>query len=234
MVKDIRYCSIRRVLDDLMEHPMLSDISLEQVVRHAVRFIHKHSYPAMFSEKVAKVAIHEFRGVLPCDLVSVLQVKDMRSHLCLRSMTDNFAPGLGGSHARPPYGEHSFKTQNRVIYTSFPEGEVEVSYQSMPVDNDGFPLLIDNENYLDALEAYIKMKVFGVKFDQGKVAPAIYSEAKQQYGIASRLLESEFTTPSMSEMQSIASLWNTMLPNVMEAYKGFASLGDREYLRRVN
>ena len=43
MVKDVRYCSVRRVLDDLMEHPMLNDISLEQVVRYAVRFIHKHS-----------------------------------------------------------------------------------------------------------------------------------------------------------------------------------------------
>lgn len=232
MVKDVRYCSVRRVLDDLMEHPMLNDISLEQVVRYAVRFIHKHSYPPMFKEKVEKVAIHDFRGALPCDLVSVIQVKDMKTNLCMHSMTDNFASGLGGSHPYNPYSEQTFKTQNRVIYTSFPEGEVEISYQSVSVDDDGFPLIIDNENYLDALEAYIKMKIFGIRFDQGKIAPAVYSEAKQQYGIASRLLESEFTTPSVSEMQSIANLWNTLLPNVREADRGFARLGNREYLRK--
>jgi hypothetical protein len=76
------------------------------------------------------------------------------------------------------------------------------------------------------------MKIFGIRFDQGKIAPAVYSEAKQQYGIASRLLESEFTNPSVSEMQSIANLWNTLLPNVREADRGFARLGNREYLRK--
>ena len=33
MVKEIKYTSIRRVLDNLLDHPMLTNLTLEQAVR---------------------------------------------------------------------------------------------------------------------------------------------------------------------------------------------------------
>ena len=44
MVTEIQYTNIKRVLDDLLDHPMLTDLTLEQVVRHTMRFISKHGY----------------------------------------------------------------------------------------------------------------------------------------------------------------------------------------------
>ena len=244
MVTEIRYTSIKRVLDDLLEHPMLSDLTLEQVVRYTIRFISKHGYSKLYQDKIEDVEIHEFRGLLPCDLISIVQVKDTLDGTCLRSMTDTFTPGLvplpsHSSHPHMPYippkapghGEPTFKTQGRVIFTSFPEGKVQIAYKAIPVDENGFPLLIDNENYLACLEAYIKKQVFTVKFDQGKIAAGVLDNAKQDYAFLAGQLQSEFTLPSISEAEAISRQLLTLIPSVKEFDRGFKFLGSREYIK---
>lgn len=255
MVTNIQYTNIRRVLDDITDHPLLRDVTLEQVIRHTIRFIALHGYPQLYQDKISIVDIKDFRGLLPCDLVSIVQVWDTVTNVCVRAMTDTFTPGLRPKPDMrnkpkdllnnmklpvdtyiPPMPEYkeepTFKTQGRIIFTSFPEGRVEVSYKAIPVDEDGFPLLIDNETYLNALEAYIKVKVFTVKFDTGKIQAGVLSNAQTEYAWASHLLQSEMTTPSMSEMESMTRYLNTLIKPVREFDKGFKSLGDREYLRR--
>lgn len=256
MVTEIRYTNIRRVLDNLTEHPLLRDLTLEQAVKYAIRFISIHGYPRLYEDKIEDVEIHEFRGILPCDLISIIQVKDLKSGICLRAMTDNFAPGmrpepphpmeshkdlLHNVHPRrdlyiPPTYRHmeelSFKTQGRIIYTSFPEGVVQIAYKSIPVDEDGFPLLIDNETYLNALEDYIKMKVFTVKFDTGKISAGVLQNAQTDYAIAAKELQVEYTTPSVSEAEAISRMMTALIPRVREFDLGFKHSSDREYLRR--
>ena len=254
MVKEIQYTSIKRVLDELTEHPMLRDLTLEQVIRHTIRFISIHGYPKLYEDKIEDVEIHDFRGLLPCDLVSIIQVKERHTGLCLRSMTDTFVHGLEPKPSHPhkhpdlmnnvrPHDyylspekgmseELSFKTQGRIIFTSFPEGIVEVAYKAIPVDENGYPMLIDNENYLAALEAYIKKMVFTVKFDTGEIASNVLQNAKADYAWLAGQLNAEFVLPSVSEMESITRAINTLIPRMREFDHGFQSLGNREWLRK--
>lgn len=92
MVTEIQYTSIKRVLDNLTEHPMLRDLSLEQVVRYTIRFISLNGFPELYTDKTEEVDIKDFRGVLPCDLISIIQVKDEKTGIAMRAMTDNFLP----------------------------------------------------------------------------------------------------------------------------------------------
>lgn len=229
MVTEIQYTDIRRVLDDLMDHPLLRDLTLEQVVRHTIRFISLHGYPRLYKDAEETVDIKDYKGLLPCDLISIVQVKDKKTGKCLRAMTDTFTPR---ERKEREVEELSFKTQGRVIYTSFPEGEVEIAYKAIPVDGEGYPLLIDNETYLNALEAYIKVKAFTVKYDTGQIQSGVLSNAQTDYAWAARQLQQEFTMPSMNEMESITRMWNTMIKPVAHFDNGFRHLGDREYRRR--
>ena len=278
MVKEYQYTTIQRVLDNILDHPLLRDVSLEQAVRYTIRFIGLFGFSKMYKDKIEDVEIHDFRGLLPCDLISIIQVKDIRTGICLRHMTDNFIPaqvsdklkdhGIYPPHPTPdlmnnvqppvnmenPVGkgpipvvhpwewyiphalkyleEPAFKTQGRCIYTSFPEGVVGISYKSIPVDEEGFPLLIDNENYLAALEAYIKKQVFTVKFDTGKIAAPILQNAQRDYAVLAAELQSEFTQPSISEMEAITRYNTTLIPKMREFDNGFKNLGNREWLRK--
>ena len=253
MVTEIQYTNIKRVLDDITDHPLLRDVTLEQVIRHTIRFISLYGFPKLYQDKIDTVEIKDFRGLLPCDLISIIQVKDLDTGICLRAMTDTFVPKPPVNGNTPPkdmlnnvnspegmyippmkkYNEEpSFKTQGRIIFTSFPEGQLEIAYKSIPVDDDGFPLLIDNETYLNALEAYIKVKVFTVKYDTGKIQAGVLSNAQSDYAWAAHLLQSEMTMPSMSEMESITRMLNTMIKPVTQFDNGFKDLGNREYIRR--
>ena len=229
MVKEIQYTSIKRVLDNILDHPMMRDLSIDQVVRYVIRFIEINGFPKLYQDKQDTLDIENYRTVLPCDLISIKQVEDCKTHICLREMTDTFLPGEN----RLPT-ELSFKTQGQVLYTSFKEGQIEIAYKSIPIDEDGFPLLIDNEVYLAALEAYIKKQVFTIKFDQGKLAGPVLQNAKQDYAWLAGQLNSEFTIPSISEMQSISNAMTHLVPRMNEFYKGFKTLGEKEIIRKHN
>lgn len=233
MIKEYQYVNIRRVLDELHKHPLLSDLTLEQVISYVVSFIGIFGMPKLYQDKEEVLHIEGFRTKLPCDLISINQIKECKTGACLRSMTDNFMPrehyDRSAGYKIPQ--ELSFKTQGQVLYVSFKTGDVSVSYKAIPVDKDGFPLLIDNPVFLKALEAYIKREAFTILFDMGKIAPAVLQNTQQQYAWLAGQLQSEFTIPSQTVMESISRMWNTLIQKTGEFNNGFSSLGNKEYIK---
>ena len=146
MVNNYQYINIREILSRILRHPLLQDLNLETAIQYTVDFFGIMGLPSTYIDKVATVEINNFRGVMPCDLISINQVSYKGN--CIAYMTDNFNDC--------PHNTYTFKTQGRIIYTSFKEGCVDISYKAMAVDNEGLPLLPDEPTFLRALELYIK------------------------------------------------------------------------------
>lgn len=233
MISEISYINIREVLSRILRHPLLQDVTLEQAVQYTIDFIGIFGMPKLYQDKEEVLHIEDFRAKLPCDLISINQIKECKTGVCLRSMTDNFMPrehyDRNAGYKIPQ--ELSFKTQGQVLYVSFKTGDVSVSYKAIPVDKDGFPLLIDNPVFLKALEAYIKREAFTILFDMGKITPAVLQNTQQQYAWLAGQLQSEFTIPSISEMESIKNSWCTLLQRTNEFSNGFKNNGDQEYIK---
>lgn len=233
MVKEYNYINIREALSRVLRHPLLQDVTLEQAVQYTIDFIGIFGLPKLYQDKEEVLHIEDFRAKLPCDLISINQIKECKTGVCLRSMTDNFMPREHYDRSagyRIPQ-ELSFKTQGQVLYVSFKTGDVSVSYKAIPVDKEGFPLLINNPVFLKALEAYIKKEAFNILFDMGKIAPVVLQNTQQQYAWLAGQLQSEFTIPSISEMESIKRSWCTLLQRTSEFNNGFKNNGDQEYIR---
>ena len=221
MIKEYNYINIKEVLSRILRHPLLQDVTIEQVVQYTIDFIGTFGMPKLYQDKEVTLHIENFRAKLPCDLISIIQVKDCQSGICLRSMTKSFSPKEGV--------ELSFKTQGQILYTSFKTGDIIVAYKSIPVDDEGFPLLIDNSVFMKTLEAYIKREVFTILFDMGKINGAVLQNTQQQYAWLAGQVQSEFTIPSMSEMESIKNSWCTLLQRTKEFNTGFSSVS-KEHL----
>lgn len=233
MVKEYNYINIREALSRILRHPLLQDMTLEQAVQYTIDFIGIFGLPKLYQDREEVLHIEDFRAKLPCDLISINQIKECKTGVCLRSMTDNFMPREHYDRSagyRIPQ-ELSFKTQGQVLYVSFKTGDVSVSYKAIPVDKEGFPLLINNPVFLKALEAYIKKEAFNILFDMGKIAPVVLQNTQQQYAWLAGQLQSEFTIPSISEMESIKRSWCTLLQRTSEFNNGFKNNGDQEYIR---
>lgn len=229
MNKEYQYISIKEILSRLLKHPLLQDISLEQVVQHTLDFIGIFGMLNLYQDKEEVLHIENFRTLLPCDLVSINQIKDSKTNMCIRSMTDNFMPreDYNRSTGSKKTVEMTYKTQGQVLYVSFKTGDIIVSYKSIPTDKDGYPLLIDNSVFMKALELYIKKEAFTVLFDTNKISPAVLQNTEQQYAWLAGQLQSEFTIPSISEMESLKNSWCTLIQRVSDFDRGFRDIGSK-------
>ena len=226
MNSEFEYVSIRNILARVARHPLIQDIDLEAGIQYTLDFFAIVGVPQIFEDRQDRVEIHNFKGTLPCDTIQIVQVRDERTKIPLRSMTDSF----NGNSRVIPAGA-SFKTQNRVITTSFPEGCVLVSYKAIKTDADDLPMLPDDRVFLQALEAYIKLQVFSAKFDEGKMDEKIFDHAEKDYYFKVGKTINRFKTPSYAEMQTITGMMHRMIPSTNEFEAGFKGLGDTEHYR---
>lgn len=226
------YVSINQVLSDILDHPMLKDVSFERVVNYTVTFMRILGCPRMFEEKTALVDIKEWRGMLPCDLNSIIQVRthnaaDNKRYRVFRYSTDNFhmSPDKQDSH------DLTYKVQGNVIFTSMKEGTIEIAYNSFMTDDEGYPMIPDNSSFIRALELYIKKQVFTILFDMGKISPAVLNQTLQDYGFAVGQAQSDLIRPTIDQMQAITNSLNTLIPRMREHEYGFINNGSAEKIR---
>lgn len=115
----------------------------------------------------------------------------------------------------------TYKIQGGYIFTSIKEGVIEISYQAILLDEEGFPLIPDNSKFTRALQAYIKKEWFTILFDQGKLQPVILDNTQREYAWAVGACETEFIKITLDKAESFYNSWRTMLPRTTEHSKGF-------------
>ena len=126
-----KYISIKVILDNILEHPMLKDVSLERVINHTVDFMRIVGCPSIFIDKSAIVHIDNYRGAMPCDYDEIIQVRyksnNSGDYSAIRYTTDNFHM----SENKQDSLDATYKVQGSVIFTSFKEGDIEVMYRAI-------------------------------------------------------------------------------------------------------
>lgn len=204
------YISIKVILDNILDHPLLKDVSLDRAINHTINFIRIVGCPRIFTEKIELVNIENYRGLLPEDLDEVIQIRFKSTNGDITNMSysnDSFHT----SENKNSFGL-TYKIQGGVIFTSEKEGAVEVSYRAITLDDNGYPLIPDNSSFIRALELYIKKQCFTVLFDLGKITPAVYNNVLQEYAWAVGQAQSDLIRPTIDQMQSITNMWNSILP----------------------
>lgn len=227
------YISIKVILDDLLHHPLLQDLTLERVVAYTVEFIRLVGMPTIFYEKTQEVEVKNHRGLLPCDFHEMIQVRTNHEKCghyvggVFRYSTDNFHM----SDTKHESSDYTYKIQGSVIYTSLKEGTIEIAYRALAVDDEGYPLIPDKSSFTRALELYIKKQCFTILFDLGKINQAVFANVQQDYAWAVGQAQSDLIRPSIDEMQSITNALNTLVPRVNEHSKGFITDGSTERIK---
>lgn len=220
-----KYISIKVILDNILDHPLLRDVPTERVINHAVNFMRIVGCPKIYNDKVATININNYRGTLPEDFDEVIQVRynhnNEGDYSIFRSATDTFYMNRDNQDNY----DLTYKIQGGVIFTSIKEGDVEMSYRAIPICEEGYPMIPDNSSFIRALELYIKKQCFTVLFDLGKITPVVYNNVLQEYAWAVGQAQSDLVRPTIDEMQSITNMWNKLLSVNDESNKEFRNLG---------
>ena len=197
MWSNFNFVNVQLVLERILRHPLLQDVSLETAIQYTVDFLGIVGVP-VYEVKEASINVKEYRALLPNDVIAIHKVSRGNNEL---------------KHMASAYDDSdTYKTQGNILYTSFKDGIVDIVYKSIPTDDEGFPMIPDNSKFLKALELYIKKEWFTILFDMGKITPAVLQNTQQAYFFAVGQMNNEFTIPSVEEMKGISTMLNTILP----------------------
>ena len=224
------YTNIRLILDKIMRHPLMRDISLETAVDYTVDFMKIVGVPSMFMEKTEIIEVKNYRAKLPCDYYQMIQVRKINGP-AFRYSSDSFHMSECKDNNKRDLADLTYKIQGNLIYTSIEEGEIELSYEAITTDSEGYPLLPDNSSFTRALELYIKKQWFTILFDQGKINSNVLQNVQQEYAWAVGDCQTEFNRLSIDKAESFYNSWRTLLLRDTEHRTGFINNGTKERLK---
>lgn len=69
---------------------------------------------------------------------------------------------------------NTYQVNKNYIYTNFEKGIVEMAYLRIPLDEEGYPLIPDNESWIKACEFEILYRVYYRDYIAGRVPAAIF------------------------------------------------------------
>ena len=224
------YTNIRLILDKIMRHPLMRDISLETAVDYTVDFMKIVGVPSMFMEKTEVVEVKNYRAILPCDYYQMIQIRKINGP-AFRYSSDSFHMSECKDNNKRDLADLTYKIQGNLIYTSIEEGKIELSYEAIATDSEGYPLLPDNSSFTRALELYIKKQWFTILFDLGKINPNVLQNVQQEYAWAVGDCQTEFNRLSIDKAESFYNSWRTLLLRDTEHRTGFRNNGTKERLK---
>lgn len=229
----VNYISIKEVLDNILAHPLLQDVSLERAVNYAQQFIRIVGMPNMFIEKTEQLEIKDYRALLPCDFYEMIQVRTLVQN-CDKQLEQTFVYSTDDFHMSPYKQDSGFcyKLQGNCIITSVKEGPIEISYRAIAVDDEGYPLIPDNASFIRALELYIKKQAFTILFDLQKINANVYQNVQQEYAWAVGQAQTSLVMPTIDQMQAFTNSWNTLVSRATEHSRGFRTNSVQEKIRR--
>lgn len=203
-------CSIQSVIARVIRNTRVQDSSflydMHEWIAEAMGLL-KTSMSLDKAYADIKICFH--KGKLPTGLMSIQAVeykgKRLRmglsqKHYSKEDVTFSDAFHKSEEVHKLEEGEHCYNIEMDYITTTIKEGCVRVHYLALPSDDDGYPLIPDNENYKEALYYYIRAKMIGAGFEDKVYREDVLLMRFETYG---RRAINEITYPSVDKMESI-------------------------------
>lgn len=127
--------------------------------------------------------------------------------------------------------EYNYKINNSYIYTNFETGYIEIVYTGFVTDDHGFPMVPDDQRFIEAIKWSLIELIDYKKWRVGEISDKVYqdTEQKRAWYIASAI--SKAAVPSPDEM---ATLKNMMLRSIVktnehDSYFKYSGIGEQRY-----
>lgn len=233
------YISIKEIVDNLMRYPSMRDLDYDSAVAWTVWIMGIVGSYDLYKDDTDVVTITNNRGLLPKGIVKIEQCRriigtpENPEYDSMLTATDPFHVKYANypGKYREKVQRQIYKVQGDYIYTTFPDGMIEVAFKTLYTDDDGIIMLPTNTSLTKAVEAYIKQEHFRGLFEIGKIERAILEEAKSEYTWYIAQAQNSVMNVSLDERQSISNAAHKLMWNEDYHDEGFRNLGDKEYLR---
>ena len=130
--------------------------------------------------------------------------------------------------------DYTYLITPNYIKTNVETGYIMLAYQAIPTDADGYPMIPDNQSFLDAIYWYINMKLMYPDWITGKVRDAVYADAKRSWNYYCKQAYGDALMPNKDQMESIKNSWLRLVPEINEHSTSFSTMGQRQIVYNHN
>lgn len=197
---------IAKIIRDLGLNQSNEEIPVNDIIEWcAEALLHVGAY-AQFKEKVVELTIEDYKSKLPCDFYKIIDIcggyyydnyftKEIISEECTKSNQIYYHGDARG-----------FNINFDNITTSYRSGTMVLKYLAMPVDEDGAPMIPDNQSFRDLLfwKVAYQLGIRGYNFTNPIMKNIEFTGGKKNfYTVQAR---AEANAPDVTNIDS-ASKW---------------------------
>ena len=191
---------------------------------------------AQLERKEATLTIHSHKAALPVDFVQLIQVRyktESGGYIFPKYNPTSFNPHLqdDGANWRSKIQE-TYSLNPDYVMTDFEEGELDISYYAMPTDEDGFPMVPDNQYFREALFWYCYYKLLGRGFTP-KSREITLEFALHQWKFYCTAARNKANYPDIGQYQRFADIWVGLIPPQRLFERGFNLEDPEEFTAEV-
>lgn len=224
-----KYESMKIIGDRLLRNTIMKGISWESIIDYSIDFMEIVGIPDIYEDKLYECDIEYHRAELPCDYIEEKLVTiNNRSATYATDPMHNHYDKIGSATNILTY-----TINNNFLFASVPHGKLKLNYLAFMVDEEGYPKLPADRNFLLALEWYIKQQYFTMLWENGQLEDKRLENAKQEYAWAVGRLQTSSHMLSLGKAEALFNSFRTLIPRDNEFTKRFGNTGAKEYLKSI-
>jgi len=206
--------------------------------------------PVTYIDKVQSMELQYHKAELPCDIFTINGIRyidvdeDGRvdKPIAMRESTNvyHYDPqefenegdtdfNLRGNHRR---NEFTYSIQKGILFSSIKDGTVQISYKGIATDEDGYPLIPDNEKVMLGAEYYILSRYLEPMWLMGKITDKAFEYIQQKRYFYMPSAYTSLTMPSVDGMETLMNSLNRLVINTNAHKNFFKKMGEKESIRK--
>lgn len=236
-----QYKSLGTIIWSVLKNPLASELTYEEAAEYALECIKLLGAPVIYLNKLEKLNLTSYKAELPCDLLYIEGVEyfdgDTHEPIAMREATniyhldsDEFTNSNSQTHHNR--NEFTYKIQNGIIFTSMCDGCVQIAYKAIATDEEGYPLIPDNQKVQLALEYYILSRYLEPLWLMGKITDKAFDYIQQKRFFYVPSAQTSLSMPGLDKMESMMNAINRLIINTTAHQNKFKKLGEKERIKR--
>lgn len=226
--------SIGNILWKVLKQPIVQDLKYEDAAEYAIEYLRLIGASLAFEDKVERVKLSNYKGLLPSNLINIKGVQytdsECDSGIAMRYASDIYHTAING--CEPGGQEYTYITQNNVVTTSMKDGWINISYSALATDEFGYPLIPDNESFKVALEYYIIHRTLEGLWSMGKVTDKVFQYYEQKRHYYSAQATNSMQIKNMDQMETMFNAINRLIIDVNPHETFYKNFGVKEVIKQ--
>jgi len=231
MSRNIGFVSLKEIINRVYKDggDIVEDVTEDDVITDTIELLGIVGVPKLFENKVETLKVEKYRALLPCDFVDLLAIKSCGG--TLNASTDDF--NIEDSHTLVP----TYRIDGDIIKFSQEKGYIQLAYKAIKTDEEGYPMIVNDQSFIRALVSYIIYKRVYNHYINGRLPNEnIMERVERNYEFNIAQATAKLTLPSVDEFDNIARMMNSFIFRRSARKRGYKNLGDERniYYDRVD